>query len=399
MIGYRSRSGILPKQGHLQDKICQILVCILLFLFPFTAYPQENTKSAKPETIKKALSDADGLDRAGKSEDAINAYSDILKTSPENEDALEARGALYLRIKDSDKAVADFSLLILRRPKEYAYWFNRALCERQKRKYLEAISDINQALSLNSKDQRILTTRANIYLDMDDIPLATADVDRALKDFGPTARTSVAKSVLCFRAFDTDCLLSTSEQAIRADSTDGAAVNNHAYGLILKGDLDGAMKDLAQAERIDPYWSLPPNNKALIYILRKQWEKAAEELEKAKNRNPVMAEIFLNQGLLKFGRGNLVEALDAFDRAVALSPNLASAYLNRARVRFAQQEFVRALEDVNIAFKLNSRSAESVLLRSKIESKLGKNEDSEKDLGLAKSIRESYPFAEIKVDD
>jgi tetratricopeptide (TPR) repeat protein len=370
------------------------LLCICINAFSLSVCPQSTPGRA---TVREVLITVDTLERSAKFEEAINACSDILKTVPGNEEVLQARAALYLKTKESDKAIADYSTLILLRPRAYGYWYNRALGHRQKRDFTEAINDLSRALSLNSKDERVLTTRASTYLDMDDLPNATEDIDRAVKEFGQTSKTSVAKSILCFKLFDTKCLLSASEQAMRADPIDGSAFNNHGYGLILKGDLDGAMKDLDQAERLAPSWSFPPNNKALVYILKQSWEQAAEQLEKARSASPMVGEIFLNQGLMDYGKGNLADALASFNKTIELSPRLASGYLNRARVRLQRQEYAEALDDVNTAFKLNPRSAESLFLRSRIESKLGRNPEAEKDREQAEKIRAEHPYAEIRI--
>lgn len=373
------------------------LLCICINTFSLSASPQSPGPAPGRDTILELLITVDTLERSGKFEEAINACSDMLKTARDNEEVLQARAALYLKTKESDKAIADYSTLISLRPKAYGYWYNRALGHRQKRDFVEAINDLSRALSLNSRDDRVLNTRACTYLDMDDIPSATRDIDRAMKEFGPTSRTSVAKSILCFKLFDTKCLLSTSEQAMRADPIDGSAFNNHGYGLILKGDLDGAMKDLDQAERLAPSWSFPPNNKALVYILKQNWEQAAAQLEKAKSGSPLVAEIFLNQGLVDYGKGNLADALSSFNKTIELSPKLASGYLHRARVRFERQEYAQALADANMAFQLNPRSAESLGLRSIIVSKLGRNTEAEKDREQAEKIRTDHPYAEIRI--
>ena len=373
-----------------------ISVWLLLFVLPLSVYPQFLGTPAKPETVQQFMTAAVALEKEGKLQEAIAAYSDLLRIAPENEQALEARAALYLRTNESDNAIADYSALIAKRPKAYAYWYNRSLGHRQKKNFVDAIDDLSRALALNSKDDRVLTTRANTFLDMDDIPRATVDIDLSFKEFGPTAKTNIAKSVLCSKTFETDCLISASEQAARMDPYSSAAFNNLGYGLILKGDLDTAMRALDKAEQLAPTWSFPPNNKALIYILKKRWKEAAEQIDKAKSKNPVVAELFNNQGLMEFGKGNLAEALRSFDRAIEMNPKLASSYLYRGRVRYAQQEYLRSLDDVNLAFTLNPRSAESLLLRAEIQIKLGKAEEAKIDREVAIRLRSTFPIAEIR---
>lgn len=390
---------LMVKTTMLKKYIFTLALIIGILAFAqMLGFSQTQTGESRAKAVAKLLSKAKSLEKHRKFENAIVAYSEVLKFSPANVEALQCRAYMYLRTKRYDQSITDYTELVSMYPKEFAFRFNRALVYQSKFDYALALVDIDYAIMLKPGVERLLVKRADINIGLDDLEAANRDVETIMKSNLATSESYATGSVICFKLFDTDCLISMSTKSISLDSHNPSGFNNRGYGLILRGQLDSAMKDLKNARRISPDWSFPINNIALIHILRKEWSKAAAEIEIAKTLEPMTGEIYLNQGLLDVGRNKLNDALQSFSKAIEINPKLASAYLQRARVYFQMKRYDLALEDVNAAVKYNKRSFQSLALRSQIYDVMGRRADAGTDRQAAEVAEKAWPYNELRIE-
>ncbi len=90
-----------------------------------------------------------------------------------------SRGAAYLKLKEADKAIADFSSVISLHeggPRSYYY---RGMAYAQKRNYERAAADFTRALELKPDDGASLFARGASYLEMGKIDEAADDIRQA----------------------------------------------------------------------------------------------------------------------------------------------------------------------------------------------------------------------------
>jgi tetratricopeptide (TPR) repeat protein len=90
-----------------------------------------------------------------------------------------SRGAAYLKLKEADDAVDDFSAAITlddRSPRSYYY---RGMAYAQKKDYAKAVEDFSRALALKPDDGASMFARGASYLEMGKIDEAGEDIRNA----------------------------------------------------------------------------------------------------------------------------------------------------------------------------------------------------------------------------
>jgi tetratricopeptide (TPR) repeat protein len=90
-----------------------------------------------------------------------------------------SRGAAYLKLKDADRAIADFSSVItMDRENPRAYYY-RGMAYAQKKDYEKAASDFTKAIELKPDDGAALFARGASYMEMGKIEEAGDDIKHA----------------------------------------------------------------------------------------------------------------------------------------------------------------------------------------------------------------------------
>ena len=97
------------------------------------------------------------------------------------------RGNEYLRLKDSENALADYTEAIRIFPAYADAWYNRGLVYHQSGLYTEAIRDYSEAVSLKKDFQSAYLNRGTIYRATGDYYLALSDFNQAIaiRPYGP----------------------------------------------------------------------------------------------------------------------------------------------------------------------------------------------------------------------
>lgn len=107
--------------------------------------------------------------------DAVGAYSSALALRPKYTSAFYNRGLAYLRLKQFERAEADFSKVLDVRPGMGAALMWRAVAREGLKKDHEALQDVNEALATNATSVRALSIRARIHKTLGNLNNSQAD--------------------------------------------------------------------------------------------------------------------------------------------------------------------------------------------------------------------------------
>ena len=94
------------------------------------------------------------LSHAGRSEEAVDAYSQGLVEYPFSSMLYFARGRRFMGPKQYDRAIADFTMALRLEPDVYLYWYYRAVTNNLRGDYAAAIYDFRQALRFTQPLER-----------------------------------------------------------------------------------------------------------------------------------------------------------------------------------------------------------------------------------------------------
>jgi tetratricopeptide (TPR) repeat protein len=111
----------------------------------------------------------------------IASLSEVIKTNPNDANALNLRGAAYGASGEYDRALADFNAAIQTNPQYYQAYANRALVYTRMNRLPQALDDYNRALDIDPKYGVAYIGRGNIYRAQNNHSAAIEDFGRALE--------------------------------------------------------------------------------------------------------------------------------------------------------------------------------------------------------------------------
>jgi tetratricopeptide (TPR) repeat protein len=127
----------------------------------------------------KFFEDAKRLFFEGKLRDSIESFTKAVDAGYDPEISYLSRGAAYLKLRDTEKAIADFSNVIsLDKQSARAYYY-RGMAHAQKKDFTKAVEDFTRAVELKPGDGTALFARGASYLEMGKIDEAAEDIKHA----------------------------------------------------------------------------------------------------------------------------------------------------------------------------------------------------------------------------
>lgn len=94
--------------------------------------------------------------------DAITAYSEALKLTPQDVRIYEQRAAVEMKANDTDKALADYSEAIKLKPNEVRYLNYRAYIYETKVDLKNAMADTEKVLKVDPKNEEALSRKKRV---------------------------------------------------------------------------------------------------------------------------------------------------------------------------------------------------------------------------------------------
>ena len=292
---------------------------------------------------------------------AVADYDEYVKRSSNSATAHFERGSFYLyTLKDYKNALADFDRSLQIDPKPWHRYKRRALAHFYLRHYDKALADVAKAIELNPEDGSNLTwIPPELVAKCPDrafrdgmLKLADETVDK--KD-GPSVRWGRASLL---RAFGQDKqALADLNKAVALDPKNAAAHYNLGSALGRQGKLNEAIAVYRKAIALDPKFAYAHNN--LGYALDKQGklDEAIVHYRMAIALDPKLAVAHNNLASALGEQGKLDEAIVHSRKAVALAPNNAVAHTNLGKALRKQGKLNEAIALYRKAIALDPKNA------------------------------------------
>lgn len=123
--------------------------------------------------------DAKRLFVEGKLRESAEAFTKAADAGYDRRISYLSRGAAYLKLREADKAIADFSRVIALDDKGPRAYYYRGMSHSQKKDYSKAVEDFSKAIELKPDDGASLFARGASYLEMGKIDEAAEDIRNA----------------------------------------------------------------------------------------------------------------------------------------------------------------------------------------------------------------------------
>jgi tetratricopeptide (TPR) repeat protein len=174
-----------------------------------------------------------------------------------------------------------------------------------------AMSDIQQALSLDPKNALALTARGKLYFLGGDYQKARVDLD----------------------------------EAVRLLPTSAAARNVRGAVLLRLKEHDGAIADFSKAIELEPRVGEAYLNRALALCVKEQYSRAIPDFNTSVAYQPWNPESYFWRGEARLQLGDTFHAIEDYGQALQLDPKFGEAYLARSNVYDALRRYDDALRD------------------------------------------------------
>ena len=194
----------------------------------------------------------------------------------------------------------------------------------ERKKYSEAFSTINEALSLDNQNFEAYFVRAEINF-------AINKYEEALKDYE--------------NAIDNNKMYYPQ------------ALNGKILSMTFLGNIKEALDIVDKAIELNPtdpdfYYS-----RGIINTEREKYSKAIEDFDKALSLGDDNEfRIFLYRGVAKLSLEQYDSALEDLNSAIEMDPKNASAYHSRGRVYYELREYNSAIKDFETSLKFNPQN-------------------------------------------
>lgn len=198
------------------------------------------------EAIDKALA----LDKRGDFKGALKILNEAIKLYPDNQFVLVNRGNIYNdRLRDYEKAIADYNKTIELNPKFSWPYLNRAIAYGRLKRWEEAIVDYGRAIELDANYASAYNGRAWSYCHIGKFEEALTDANKALELKPNEANFFDTRAGAYVGLKRYEKALADMDKAIKL-SPEGWLYHNRGEIYRLMGDEAKAQDDFAKARKL-----------------------------------------------------------------------------------------------------------------------------------------------------
>jgi len=373
-------------------RIRQVLIrCPVLLILGTTAYLQGQAATRGGDL--SLLKDAAQAIAAGKLERAENELQSVLQTSPEEFRALNLLGIVRAQQRREAEAERLFRRAIEIKPDFTSAHTSLGMLYVQMLKPDQAIPELKEALRLDPGRTDAADALSGVWREQAHAAVQSGDSEKAL---------SLLIDARKINPNNADVLFDFGMVALRM-SLFPDAVQAFQETLNLRKDDGRALYGLGRAQMgLDKYQEahdafvryvqLHPQDASGHYALGmtlqalQRSNEARSEYEKSIQLKPDQTECYFELGLLDIDAGDLKSASDRFRLVLKQDPHHGGALTGAGRVAFQQKAYSNAAELLQSAVAADTAMREAHYYLGLTFSRLGRKEDSEKELQIASQL-------------
>ena len=230
----------------------------------------------------------------------------LSRLNPNYADAYGERGTNYSRLKQYDKAIADYSQVIKINPNYAKAYYNRSYVYYQLKKYDEAISDLNKAKEIYTQqgdsdgvqkvEEAIKLTKQSFSQsnkksssEQKNYDKDIADLTEAIKNNPNDSKLYYKRARVYYELQQYDKAITDLNKAIEINPNDVNAYGGRAANYVELKQYDKSIADYSQVIKINPNDERAYYRRAYSYYQLIQHDKAITDLQKA-------ADLYTQQG-------------------------------------------------------------------------------------------------------
>lgn len=317
----------------------------------------------KANYLHSKLNEAVAFHKAGDLVAAEKTYKEILKSQPNNFDALHLSGVVALQSGAYMLALDYLNKAIPLNPNFVEALFNRGVVYKNLQQFDRALGEYTKVLELNQAhknahfDTGYLLQQLGKYDDAIKSYARAIEVDPAFYE-AKIYRANLNRQLKRFDIAAIEC-----DQVIEVDPSNALAYSIMALIFYDQNKMNEALLWSDRALKLNSNSGLILNHRGLIQTGLGRLDDALKTFETAINLSPNLAEIYSNYGLALQDSGQLEMAIQSFNKAVSLDELNPSIHFNRSlgnlmagylEIGFSEYEWR------NRVYRLTGSSAEQI---------------------------------------
>jgi tetratricopeptide (TPR) repeat protein len=370
-------------------------ICVLasaIMLFPMLAAYSQSEPDANDPDVVQLYNAAKSAEQSGDFAGAISKYKSILAVAPHLAPAYNNLGALYLRQREYQQAIAILKQGLQVEPSMYSASVLLGIAYFEAGKYTEARQRLEAAVRANPKDNN-----AEFYL---------AKVLIQLQDFGPAAthlqeltKREPKNQEIWYMLGNVYIQLSEAALA-KVDAINPDSVLSHE----IRGDImasmknfDGALVEYKKAVDIAPHQSGTHYKLGDAYWQLDDWADATEQFQAELANDPdsctaqwKLGDILLQQHIRP------EEALDDINKALQTCPYLTEARPDRATALIRLNRYQEAMPDLKTAIKSDPDEPRYHFMLAQAYRGLGRTSDANAEMATFGKLEQSARAEQAK---
>ena len=286
----------------------------------------------------KLKQDADKLEKAGKLDQAIGLYRQVIEDNPRDWNTINKVGDLYAKLSKTREATVEYA-------KVADFYAKDGF-------YVRAIAMWKKINKLDASALEPYTNLAELYAKQGLMTEAKSHFQMVVDEYVKRGKTRDAGDVLKKLAEIDPADLKIRSRLADLYTREGnaaKAVDEHvaiAEELNRKGHLAEALQVLEKGLKIDANSARLKAELGRVHLIQKNYDKAVQFLEEASRQSPRDAQALARLGEAYLGAKRTKEAESTFKRALELDPQDPEAGAQMGRVHIAQGQFDQAFEQL-----------------------------------------------------
>jgi len=182
--------------------------------------------------------------------------------------------------KDNDKAFEIINKIIEERPKDSGVYVWRGSIYSSIKKYNEAISDYNKAISLGNENAFVVVAKAEAFICLKEYDIAISLIDQSLTSKKDASLYNIRAYALNEKG-EYDKALEDCNKSIALDSSRPNAYKNRGLSYLGKGQYEMAIEQFNMAIGIEPKYGYAYSGRAEAFLKLSKNESAESDFKKA----------------------------------------------------------------------------------------------------------------------
>lgn len=272
-------------------------------------------------------------------------------------DELIAKAGEYGKAGKLDEAIATFQQLLKIKPTEFHAMGAIGYYQNIQGKYAEALEMVNKAIAIEPSDEGLWNIKLDALFNLKryqgTIDFADWCILKNAKNDFPYNKKGMALGMLG----KVQLAIAQYSKALQIDPDNSNARLNRANNFFDISRYENAIKDYDIVLAANPGYSPGFNKRGMCYYFLKQPDKALADYNTAISLDPKQQYALSNLGNLYLDRKEYATAAGFFQRSVEVDPQYADGLIGLARVYTAQRNYNTAIQYAEKAISFNHASA------------------------------------------